>query len=356
MALSSSDYMTVALKLAKKGQFSVSPNPMVGCVIVKDDQIIGQGFHVKAGDKHAEIAALLEAGDKAQGATAYVTLEPCCHHGKTPPCTDALIKAGIKKVYFACLDPNPLVAGQGKAALEAAGIEVIEGPCTDEALQLNEAFCHYITTKRPFVIAKWAMSLDGKTITHPDDSPDISSPASRTMTHQTRRAVDAILVGSKTAIQDNPSLTVRLPHDDESKQPLRIILASKGNLPLDLKLFEPHAFAKTLVVITSAADPAWTAAALQLGIEILTVRQNENQQIDLIHLLEELGKRQITSLLVEGGMHVHESFFKENLVNKVEVYLAPVIIGSLPKKQLVEVIEMKSIDRDYYLSAHYKRS
>jgi diaminohydroxyphosphoribosylaminopyrimidine deaminase/5-amino-6-(5-phosphoribosylamino)uracil reductase len=213
-------YMQQALALAEKGRFSVSPNPMVGCLIVKAGKIIGQGYHHQAGTPHAEIHALREAGAEAKDADVYVTLEPCCHYGRTPPCTDALIAAGVTRVYFACHDPNPEVAGKGSAALKAAGIQAEEGLCRSEAQQLNKIFFHFIQTKRPFVFSKWAMSLDGKTMTHPDDLPAISSTASRSHSHLLRRAVDAILIGTNTAIDDDPALTVRLPDVPDAQQPI----------------------------------------------------------------------------------------------------------------------------------------
>ena len=238
--LSDSDYMSTALSLAERGRYTVSPNPMVGCVIVKDGKIVGKGFHLKAGDPHAEILALREAGADANAATAYVSLEPCCHYGKTPPCTDALIKAGIKKVYAACLDPNPLVAGKGIQQLKNANIEVETGLHEKEASQLNEIFFHYIRRQQPSVIAKWAMSLDGKTVTHTEDSRDISGNTSREYSHQTRQQVDAILIGAGTAICDDPELTVRYPADTSSlRQPLRVVLSSQAICQYILNYFLP---------------------------------------------------------------------------------------------------------------------
>lgn len=204
-----SEYMRIALQLAQQGRCTVSPNPMVGCVIVKNNQIIGEGFHSYSGGPHAEIMALQQAGSNAQGAIAYITLEPCCHYGKTPPCTDALLQAGITHIVVACLDPNPLVAGKGLQQLQSAGMHVELGVGEEEAKRLNEIFFHYIRNQRPFVIAKWAMSLDGKTVTQPHDTRDISCLASHQASHQIRQQVDAILIGANTAIHDDPLLTVR---------------------------------------------------------------------------------------------------------------------------------------------------
>ena len=350
------DYMSLALNLARQGRYTVSPNPVVGCLIVKNNSILGQGFHQRAGEAHAEIYALEAAGIESHGATAYLTLEPCCHYGRTPPCTQALIQAGIKKVYVACEDPNPVVAGKGIKALQTAGIEVEIGLCKQEASQLNEIFFHYIQHKRPFVIAKWAMSLDGKTITHPDDSKDISCRESHHCSHAIRQTVDAILIGSRTAIHDDPLLTVRHSHtpDTPPTQPIRIILASNGQLPLHLKMFAPTMPAKTIIVTTDTADRDWCNAIREKNGDLLFIAKNQQGQIDLPMLLDELGKKQITSLLVEGGRTVHESFFNACLVDKIHVYLAPVIIGSLQNKQQATNVSMSPRGRDFYLSADYK--
>lgn len=344
------DYMRLALQLAARGRCTVSPNPMVGCVIVKNNQIIGAGYHQKAGGPHAEVFALQEAGDAAEGATAYVTLEPCSHFGRTPPCSQALIKAGIKQVFAACTDTNSLVSGQGFAELRAAGIDVECGLLEREAQQLNEIFFHYIRHQRPFVFAKWAMSLDGKTVTQPDDSRDISSAESRQHSHELRQQVDAILVGANTVIHDDPQLTVR--HIDNLKQPLRIVLASKGNLPKQLKLWDTSV-AKTLVATTEKANSDWIQSLQDKNINVLVLPANENGNIHLPSLLDALGQMEITSLLVEGGMTVLHDFFQENLVNKIHMYLAPVIIGSLKNKQPIFNLTTKTINHDLHFTADY---
>jgi len=349
-------FMASALNLAEKGRFSVSPNPLVGCLIVKNGQIIGQGYHQRAGEAHAEIIALEQAGAAALGATAYVTLEPCCHHGKTGPCTTALIQAGIKTVYIAVSDPNPLVAGHGIQLLQAAGIETHVGVLAQEAIQLNEIFFHFITQKRPFVIAKWAMSLDGKTSTHPSDSRHISSQESQQAAHALRQQVDAILVGAKTAIHDNPSLTVRLtPEGVTPKHPIRIVLASQGQLPTYLKLFDATMPAKTIIAVTDKADSLWCKQMQSANTEIWVLPQNADGQVDLFSLLTALGKQNISSLLVEGGMTVHDSFFRANLVNKVHVYIAPVIIGSLSQKKQLTQFTCTPSHRDFLCVAHYNK-
>ncbi len=342
-----SQYMAYALELAARGRQTVSPNPMVGCLIVNQQKLVGEGYHRRAGDAHAELYALEQAGVHAKNATAYVTLEPCCHHGKTPPCTDALIKAGIKKVYAACLDPNPLVAGKGILALQNAGIEVEVGLHEREAIALNEIFFHYMRTKKPFVIAKWAMSLDGKTITHPEDSRDISNTISRKHSHQTRQQVDAILIGANTAVNDNPQLNVRFAND-LTKQPLRIVLSTKANLPLNLKLFTESP-ENTLLVTTHHADATILQQLRAQQVNILIVAEKENR-IDLQTLLIELGKRNITSLLVEGGMTVLHDFFAQHLVNQIQVYLAPNIIAAMPQKQQLANMKVQTLEQDLFIS------
>jgi len=354
MTISHHHYMSQALQLSERGRFTVSPNPMVGCLIVKDDYIVGEGFHQKAGGPHAEIFALQQAGVKAQAATAYVTLEPCCHQGRTPPCTQALIHAGIKQVYVACKDPNPLIAGKGISALRAAGIDVQVGIMETKAQQLNEIFFHYIQHKQPFVIAKWAMSLDGKTITQHFDTKTISCQASQRSSHQTRLQVDAILIGANTAIHDDPLLTARYNNAMISKQPLRIILSSQGPLPIHLKLFDPSSPAKTIVATTEAVDPDWLHIMQTKSIEVLILPKNKEGKVHLPSLLRELGRKEITSVLVEGGMTVHEAFFQEKLVNKIHVYLAPVIIGALEKKQHLSNLQLTEIESDFYFTADYK--
>lgn len=348
-----SNYMKSALQLAGYGRYSVSPNPMVGCVIVNHNEVVGEGYHQQAGGPHAEVIALQNAGSKAKGADAYVTLEPCCHYGRTPPCTKALIEAGIKKIYIACLDPNPLVAGKGLQELKAAGIEVELGLCQNEAVALNEIFFHFIRTKKPFVIAKWAMSLDGKTITHQEDSPDISSLKSREFSHQTRQQVDAILIGSKTAVQDNPLLTVRYPTENthQLKQPIRILLSSHGDLPADLRLFDSSLPAKTIVATTNKVKSSWVSKLEAKNVEVLVLPGNSHSHVDINYLLSALGERGVSSLLIEGGMTVLHEFFNENLVNKVHVYLAPKIIGSLKQKQQWVDLTIANIDEDFFITA-----
>jgi len=265
----------------------------------------------------------------------------------------------VKRIYIACLDPNPLVSGKGVEQLRAAGIEIELGLAEDKAKQLNEMFFHYITTKRPFVIAKWAMSLDGKTITNPGDSRQISNSETQQHTHRTRAQVDAILIGANTAITDNPLLTVRLADNDNkeghiTKQPVRIILSTNSKLPVDLKMFDKKMPGKTIIATTNAMDPARVKIFRDKAIEVIILPQDENNRVDLKKLLEELGKRHITSLLVEGGMKIHESFFEKKLINKVSVYMAPIIIGTLVEKQKIPNLDLVQMGSDFYFTADFK--
>lgn len=347
-------YMSLALRLAERGRLTVSPNPMVGCVIVKNNQVIGEGYHQRAGGPHAEIIALKQAGKQSQGACAYVTLEPCCHYGQTPPCTTALIAAGIKKVYVACIDPNPLVAGHGIQALRAAGIQVETGCCEKEAIALNEIFIHYMINKRPFVIAKWAMSLDGKTRVNQADNKQISCPASQSHTHALRQQVDAILVGANTVMDDNPQLTARETTGElKDKQPIRVILSGHQTFPPHLKLFTQPYAGKTLIAVTLANKHLFAELTSE-HVELLVCQQNDNMQLSLPSLLDELAKKKITSLLVEGGMTVHESFLQAKLVNKIHVYLSPVIIGNAETKQAITLSNYTQKGEDLHVIAHCK--
>ncbi len=311
--------MQQALDLAALGVLDVSPNPMVGCVIVKDGVVVGQGYHQRHGEAHAETVALQAAGVNAKDATMYITLEPCNHQGKTPPCAPQIVQAGIKEIFIATRDPNPLVCGQGIAYLQQHGIKVHVGTLEDEAKKLNAIFFHYMQTKRPFVIAKWAMSLDGKTVTNNQDR-NITSNDTQLNAHLLRQQVDAILIGAETARTDNPSLTVRHPNIRIHKHPLRIILSSKGDLPLSLKLFDQTLPGKTLLIVTEEPTAALQQQWHQHHIQWHKVS-------DLPSLLDYLGTLQISSLLVEGGMTVLQQFFRENLINKVRVYIAPMIVG-----------------------------
>lgn len=342
-------FMSQALHLASLGRCTVSPNPMVGCVIVQNNTIVGSGFHQKAGQPHAEIIALKNAGEKSQHALMYVTLEPCCHFGRTPPCVNAIIEAGIQKVIVACLDPNPLVSGKGIKALEKAGIAVEIGINEKEAIQLNKIFFHYIKHKTPFVISKWAMSLDGKTAVNENDDKQISGLKSRYHTQALRHQTDAILIGAHTAIHDDPHLSVRFLENDRKieKQPTRIILCGHQSFSPNLKIFNTPAQSKTILVATEKTRQLFLRHQSE-NTEILILPETHDNAISLPDLLIALGKKEMTSILVEGGMHVHNSFFKENLVNEAHVYLSPYFIGNFNHKKPVKIISFDSFDEDFY--------
>ncbi|MBI2424430.1 MAG: bifunctional diaminohydroxyphosphoribosylaminopyrimidine deaminase/5-amino-6-(5-phosphoribosylamino)uracil reductase RibD [Candidatus Hydrogenedentes bacterium] len=313
------EYMHRALQLAARGRGKTSPNPLVGCVVVMDDRIVGEGYHERCGEAHAEINAVnAVAGGSIHGATVYVTLEPCAHHGKTPPCCEFLIARGPARVVVAMTDPNPLVCGKGIAAMRAAGITVDVGEMEDEARRLNEVFIKYISTGRPFVIAKCAMSLDGKIATRTGHSQWITSLEARTAAHELRGVVDAILVGSATVRNDNPSLTNRLAGYNTA-DPTRIVLDSGSGLAPDLKVFTLESTAPTWVVTTEAR--AYPGAG-----EVIVVPRTTNGA-DLAAMMDELGSRQITSLLIEGGGKTLGSAFAAGLVDKVCFFIAPKIIG-----------------------------
>jgi len=318
--------MRRALALAAQGRGRTSPNPMVGAVIVRDGQVVGEGYHQRAGTPHAEIHALRQAGERARGGTLYVNLEPCNHYGRTPPCTEAILAAGLAEVHMAMLDPNPLVNGRGRARLEEAGVRTVVGELEEEARELNEAFITYITTGRPLVIAKFASSLDGKIATRTGQSRWISGEAARRRVHELRDAVDAILVGADTVIADDPLLTTRLP-DREVRHPLRIVADSRGRVPLEARLFDPALPGRTLVAATPAFPPERRAALEDRGVEVLLLPADPQGRVDPRALLEALGRREVTSLLLEGGGTLLEAFFRAGLVDKVLAFIAPLIVG-----------------------------
>ncbi len=318
-------YMQLALELAEKARGRTSPNPMVGAVLVKDGEVVGKGFHVKAGSAHAEVVALTDAGERAKGTTAYVTLEPCCHYGRTGPCTEALLKAGVKKVVVAMKDPNPLVAGQGLAILREAGLEVESGLLEEEAIRLNEVFLKYITTKRPFVVLKAATSLDGKIATANGESKWITGEAAREYGHRLRDTYDAILMGVTTILADDPSLTARLP-EGRGRDPIRIILDSQARTPTGAKVLIQESAAHTIVATTEAAPVERRASLLAAGAEVLVI-PGAGPGVDLVKLMEILGEKQITSVLIEGGGKVNGSALTAGIVDKVAWFLAPKIIG-----------------------------
>jgi diaminohydroxyphosphoribosylaminopyrimidine deaminase/5-amino-6-(5-phosphoribosylamino)uracil reductase len=320
-------YMAHALALAARGLGSVEPNPMVGCVIIRDGEVVGEGWHEQFGGPHAEVNALAVAGERAGGATAYVSLEPCCHHGKTPPCTQALIRAGVKRVVVAVEDPFPEVSGRGISELRAAGIQCDIGACRADANWLLAPYRKLITTGRPWVIAKWAMTLDGKLATRTGDSQWISSEASRAVVHQIRGRVDAIMVGSGTARIDNPVLTARTANRADVKRVAsRIIVDSAASLSLDSRLAQSAA---DVPVIVAAGDNASSDAYRRLkeaGVEVLT-STGPNHKERLTSLLDELGRRRMTNILVEGGSRLLGTLFDMRAVDEAHVFIAPKFAG-----------------------------
>lgn len=320
-------FMRRALALARKGAGYTSPNPAVGAVIARDGQVVGEGYHRRAGEAHAEVIAIQAAGEAARGAALYVTLEPCNHHGRTPPCSEAIINAGISQVYYAVPDPNPQVRGGGGRRLQEAGIQVHAGLCAAEARQLNRFFFHHAATGRPYVIAKFAASLDGKIATRAGDSQWITGPEARRMGHQLRHLCDGIVVGAGTAVADNPRLTTRLPDKPQARHPLRILLDSRGRVPLDARLFQPDLPGETLVATTTQMPHARQEALARRGTDCLILPANGDGQVALRPLLDELGRRGLNSLLLEGGGQLLGSFFAAGLVNEVWAFLAPLIIG-----------------------------
>ena len=315
------DYMKLAISLAAATKGQTSPNPQVGAVIVKDGCIVGTGAHLKAGTPHAEIHALREAGQYARGAVLYVTLEPCSHTGRTAPCADAIIDAGIKSVFIACRDPNPLVAGNGILKLKAAGIHVETGMLEQEAAAMNEFFFHFIQTATPYVTMKTAVSFDGKTAAKTGDSKWITSPESRCDVHHLRHEHDAILTGIQTILYDNPQLTARLPHG--GRNPIRVILDTQLRTPVDARIFAD----KTAKTIIYTGNDINLDKAAQLQSDSVEVMSLPTASIAIQDVLHDLGKRKIMSVLVEGGSGIHASFAEAKAFQQIILYMAPKIIG-----------------------------
>lgn len=321
-----SRYMTRALALARRGVGSTSPNPMVGAVIVNEaGQVVAEGYHRRAGTAHAEAAALKKAGAAAQGATLYVTLEPCNHQGRTPPCTESIIESGIRRVVAAVPDPNPSVAGGGLERLRAAGIDVTVGDGQAEAEALNRAFFTWCRKRRPFVTLKAAMTLDGKVADHTGASKYLTSSKALAHAHELRRQHDAILVGSGTVLADNPRLTYR--GSRRGKSPVRVVLDARGRAPADALVFDPEAEAPALVFTTESAPVEWERDIFSAGGEVIRVSADADQHVDLGEVLEHLSERRILSLLVEGGPTVHAAFLARNLADRWIGYVAPLILG-----------------------------
>lgn len=325
-----SDLMARALKLARETTVRVSPNPAVGAVIVKDGQVVGEGRFEGAGTRHAEVAAIANAGDAARDATLYVTLEPCCHQGRTPPCADAVIEAGVAEVYLSHVDPDDRVSGRGKAKLESAGIRVDVGDGEAEARRMNEAYLKHRSSGLPFVIVKFAASLDGKIAATSGDSNWVSGPQARGWAHQLRSRIDAIAVGVNTILVDDPRLTAR-PQDADGRdlpverQPLRVVLDSRGSTPRQANVLGCEG--QTLIATTEASPEAWRREMEEAGARATVLPADDDGHVSLPALLKQLGESDVLTLLVEGGGILLGSFFDQGLVDKVQAVIAPTIIG-----------------------------
>ncbi len=316
-------WMARALKLAAQGEGFVEPNPMVGAVVVRDGRVVGEGWHARFGGPHAEVMALEAAGKQARGADLYVTLEPCCHHGKTPPCTQAILAAGIDRVFVGQQDPFPLMNGQGIAELRSRGLTVEQGILESECAALNAPFCKRVTQGLPWVIAKWAMTWDGRIAPSEGDSRWISNSASRAVAHRLRGRVDAILVGRGTVLQDNPLLTVRPPGP---RTPTRIVLDSSGQLPLDCQLLQTLEQGPLLVAVGPHADETQLRQLRSAGCEVWQASASERSR-RCRELLTELAQRGMTNLLVEGGAGVLGAFFDADLIDECHLFLGPKLVG-----------------------------
>ncbi len=359
-------HMRRALELALRGQGYVEPNPMVGCVVVQGAEIIGEGWHRRYGGPHAEVEALAVAGSRAAGATMLVTLEPCCHYGKTPPCTQAIIRAGIRRVVAAQRDPFPQVSGAGLAELQAAGIQVEVGLLEDEARRLNAPYLKLLATGRPWVLAKWAMTLDGKTATSTGSSKWISNTQSRAVVHQLRGRVDAIVIGRETAQVDDPMLTARPPGP---RTALRVVLDSRASLSPDSQLVRTARQVPVLVAVGPEAPGVNRRRLEDAGCEVLVCdRPSPMERVD--QLLAELGRRRFTNVLVEGGGRLAGSLFDARQIDEIHVFIAPKLLGGTLARtpiagegvsdiaQALELddVHVRQLGTDLYVSGRVRRS
>ncbi|MGH8070677.1 MAG: bifunctional diaminohydroxyphosphoribosylaminopyrimidine deaminase/5-amino-6-(5-phosphoribosylamino)uracil reductase RibD [Candidatus Entotheonellia bacterium] len=360
-------FMHEALTLAAQARGRTSPNPMVGSVVVKDGRVVGRGYHVRAGASHGEVVALEDASGQAHGATLYVTLEPCCYYGRTPPCTKAIIAAGIRRVVAAMRDPNPLVSGKGLEELRQAGIEVKLPVLEAEATALNEVFIKYITTKRPFVLLKVAASLDGKIATVTGESRWITNERSRLLVHQLRDQVDAVMVGINTVLRDDPLLTTRLPGGG-GRDPMRIIVDSRLRLPCEARVLTASTSACTLIATTAEAPREKRLQLEAVGAKVLIV-EGDGPGVPLGSLMEQLGTMQVSSILLEGGGELHSSALRVGIVDKVLYFLAPKLIGGrsappaiggagfarLEEAVTLERMQVRQLDGDLLIEGYVRR-
>jgi diaminohydroxyphosphoribosylaminopyrimidine deaminase/5-amino-6-(5-phosphoribosylamino)uracil reductase len=349
-------YMARAIHLAKKGRYTTDPNPRVGCVLVRDDVVIGEGWHVKAGFGHAEVEALINVQD-AQGATAYVTLEPCSHHGKTPPCCDALIKAGVRRVVAAMQDPNPLVAGRGLDKLKAAGIEVTCGVLEEDAIVLNRGFIKRMTENRPFVRSKLAMSLDGRTAMASGESKWITSSEARIDVHKLRAESSAVLTGINTVLADDPALNARV--DFDVVQPLRVVLDSQLNMPVTAQMAK---LPGRSLILTCSQDDHKQQALQEAGFEVYRLA-GKNGRLDLPEVMGFLAVQQINEVLIEAGAILNGALMTENLIDELIVYMAPSILGdqgrglfhlpgmmTMADKKMLKLLDVRQVGVDLRLT------
>lgn len=339
-------YMELALTLALKGKGTVSPNPMVGAVIVKDGRIIGEGYHQRYGEGHAEVNAFKNASEDVKGATMYVTLEPCSHHGKTPPCAEKIVEKKIKKVVIGTLDPNPLVSGRGVKILQDAGIEVESGILNDKCIKINEIFMKYIVEKEPFVVMKSAMSLDGKIATSAGESKWITGEESRRNVHVLRKELSAIMVGVETVIKDDPELTCRI---ENGINPIRIVVDSTLRIPIDSKIIKTADKVKTIIATTKKAERNTIKILEDYGVQIIIADTNKEGRVDLKDLMKKLGEAKIDSILLEGGAKLNFSALEEGIVDKVQIYIAPKIIGGQNAKGPVGGLGIDKLEQAFKL-------
>lgn len=339
-------YMKRVLHLAEKGIGKTSPNPMVGAVIVKNGEMIGEGFHEKYGQAHAEVNAIRNAVESVEGSTIYVNLEPCSHYGKTPPCVDLIIEKRLERVVIGSLDPNPRVAGRGIKKLENAGIEVTLGLLEEECKKLNEVFMHYITTKHPFVVLKTAMSLDGKIATVLGESKWITGEEARLDVQGLRNRLTAIMVGVNTVITDNPQLTCRLK---DGRNPIRIIVDSRLRIPHDSWVLKNQVENQTIIATTELAPKVALNQLEGMGAKIM-ICNKKNDQVDLHDLMSRLGALNIDSILLEGGSTLNDSALANGIVHKMITYVAPMIIGGATSKTPVGGMGIATLDQAYPLN------
>lgn len=347
------EFMRQAMVLAQRGEGAVNPNPLVGALVVRDGQVVAQGYHARYGDLHAERNAFRDAdsrGVDCEGTTMYVTLEPCCHHGHQPPCTEAVIAHRVARVVVGLLDPNPLVAGHGIELLRAAGIEVevvdADSELADELRWQNRVFLRYITQHRPWVVAKYAMTLDGKICCHTGDSRWVSGPESRQCVHQLRRSLTAILCGIGTVLADDPMLTTRIEEDPEARNPIRMVADRHGRIPMDSQLVRTAHRYPTIVVHSAQADEGKLQQLQQAGVQTWCCGS-------LQEMLDRAGQEHIDGILLEGGGTLNEAFLREGLIDELYAFIAPKLVGGAEAKTPIEGTGIRLM-RDAHLLNIYK--